>query len=105
MIASGEKKEEYRELKPYWVNRLCHEFKGAIGGEFMNRHAVISYTFKSFDVVRFKNGYSKDAPVMDVECKEIKIDTGFGGWGAEPFTEYFVIQLGKVHSSTDKQKK
>lgn len=27
MIATGEKKEEYREIKPYWINRLCIEYK------------------------------------------------------------------------------
>ena len=25
MIASGEKKEEYREIKPYWVTRFNNE--------------------------------------------------------------------------------
>ena len=28
LIKSGEKKEEYREIKPYWINRLCFAFDG-----------------------------------------------------------------------------
>ncbi len=38
MIASGEKTEEYREIKPYWNTRLYG---------------------KEFDLVKFRNGYSK----------------------------------------------
>ena len=49
-IASGEKTQEFRELKPYWVKRL----RG-----------------KTFDEVWFKNGYSKTAPFMRVEFKAL----------------------------------
>lgn len=96
MIASGEKKEEYREIKEYWVNRLCHEFKGAIGGDLMSKHAVISFTIKQFDAITFKNGYAKDAPTIKIECKDIVIETGKEKWGAEPGKEYFVIKLGNI---------
>ena len=51
LIASGEKKKEYRECKPYWEKRLFYPDESP-------RH---------FDIVRFKNGYQKDAPVIDVE--------------------------------------
>lgn len=85
LIASGEKKEEYREIKPYWAIRLCDEWYGDAPPKF-----------KTFDVVRLKNGYGKDAPTMDVECLGIQIDHGMTIWGAEPGVEYFVIQLGEV---------
>jgi hypothetical protein len=100
MIASGVKKEEYRELKPYWVKRLAHEFKGHIGGDFMDRHAVISYTFKDFDAVRFTNGYSKNAPSMLIGFEDIDIRTGKPEWGAVEGEKYFVISLGKIKEPT-----
>ena len=46
-IASGEKRIEYRENKPYWNARLDG---------------------KQFQAVHFKNGYSSSAPEMTVEC-------------------------------------
>lgn len=75
MIAKGIKKEEYREIKDYWVKRL---------------------TNKKFDKVLFKNGYNKDAPTMIVECKGIETTTGKTEWGAEEAENYFVIRLGKI---------
>lgn len=46
LIASGEKKIEYREIKPYWTKRLYA---------------------KCFDEIHFRNGYAKDSPFMRVE--------------------------------------
>lgn len=88
MILSGEKKEEYREIKPHWEKRLKHpEYSG-----------INEYEFKTFDRIVFKNGYDKNAPVMTVECLGIKQDTGLEQWGAEPGRFYFVIKLGTVFS-------
>jgi len=53
MIASGEKKEEYREIKDYWGVRLK---------DFLVK--------KPFDYIIFKNGYNKEAPTMIVELKK-----------------------------------
>ena len=64
MIASGEKKEEYREIKPYWISRLAQAHNGNIGGDFMDKHKVIAYTFKTFTFAFVKNGYQKEAPFM-----------------------------------------
>lgn len=77
MIASGEKKEEYREIKPYWRNRL------------------IDINFKRFDVVKFRNGYSKDSPTITVEFIRCDMAEGRKEWGAEPGVRYFVIKLGE----------
>ena len=74
MIACGEKKEEYREIKPYWTTRL----KG-----------------KEFDTVYFKNGYSKNVPEMYVECKGIHIAyIGESKWGWSETC--YVIELGAI---------
>ncbi len=65
-IASGEKKEEYRENKPYWKTRLFE---------------------KKFDEVHFRNGYNPDRPFMRVKCLGIDLDE---------HDNRFVIKLGKV---------
>ncbi len=79
MIVSDIKKEEYREMKPYWETRL-------IG--------------KEFDIIRFKNGYAKDCLEMDVEFKGVRIASGGKAeWGANPQTEYYIISLGKILST------
>jgi hypothetical protein len=84
MIASGEKKEEYREIKPYWERRLGNvEFKG---GTYI----------QWFDEVHFRNGYSKDCPKLNIECGRIRIGQGKEEWGAEAGVKYFVIELGEI---------
>lgn len=85
MIASGEKKEEYRELKPYWFKRLIWE-----EGQKEN-----------YTAVRFANGghFHSTTPQILVELKEIKVGTGKKAWGANPGTEYFVIKLGEIIST------
>lgn len=83
MIASGEKKEEYREHKMYWKKRLVKD------GYW---HSQVC---KDFDIVRFRNGYAKDAPIMDVECLGISVeDEGKKEWGFE--YRCFVIKLGRI---------
>jgi hypothetical protein len=86
MIASGEKKEEYREIKGYWEKRLYYNTsKGQP---------------KEWDVIRFRNGYSKQCPIMDVEWKGTWLDEGRPEWGAESGEKYFVILIGKIISIT-----
>lgn len=68
-IASGEKKEEYREDKSYWQKRLLKPDGFP----------------RVFDVIRFRNGYSKNAPSMDVEWKGVSRGCG-----------RITIHLGKV---------
>lgn len=97
MIASGEKKEEYREVKPYWEKRLGT--KGWINAGTPS--CSETYHFHKWDIVRFRNGYAKDAPTMDVEFRHITKCIGFPKWGAVGGVEYFTIQLGKVLSVSD----
>jgi len=65
-IAKGIKHEEYRDLKDYWRTRL----EG-----------------RTYDVVRFRNGYATDAPEMDVEFL-----------GIDKRHDCYVIRLGKILS-------
>lgn len=99
LILSGKKKEEYREVKDYWVNRLSFAHEGSVGGDFYHKHRVVAYTFKTFDTITFKNGYSANAPEIVVECKGIEIKEGNPEWGAEPGVKYFVLSVGEILST------
>ncbi len=84
MIASGEKKEEYREFKPYWVSRLCSGFPSV-------------YDTKDFDIVQFKNGYAKDAPTIRVKWEGCDLSFGaIKNWGGNPAVKCFIIKLGEI---------
>ncbi|MDC7994442.1 ASCH domain-containing protein [Altibacter sp. HG106] len=85
LIKSGVKKEEYREVKDYWQNRLEKP-----------RTAPFVIRFKDFDCIRFRNGYAKDAPTFDIELKGIEYGTGNPEWGAEKGKTYYVLSLGKI---------
>lgn len=57
MIASGEKKEEYREFKQHWMTRI------------INWRESFFINCKDFMVIEFRLGYQKDAPRMAFECE------------------------------------
>lgn len=100
MILSGEKKEEYREVKPYWIARLVDEFGAPHSCEDFNfEHKGHKCSMRSpvgYDIVEFKNGYRKDSPTMRVKITDIDIDVGKEKWGAEYCKPYFVISLGEI---------
>lgn len=89
-ILSGEKTEEYREIKPYWEIRLTVPIESE-DGEF-EPHFVY---FKHYDAIEFTNGYGNHMPKMLVECKGITIGRGKPEWGA-PDTDVFILKLGKI---------
>lgn len=85
MIASGEKKEEYREIKPYWEKRLqLMEFNG------------LKIQLRKFGVIVFKNGYSKNAPTITVKCEGITIGKAKPEWSDNWQGDVFVIKLGDI---------
>lgn len=90
MIASGEKKEEYREIKMYWATRLQGGFPSTFGID-----RSVSADFKEYDYIHFRDGYNRPR-TMNVEFKGCHIHTGKPEWGAEFGKEYFVIKLGDI---------
>lgn len=76
-IALGVKREEFREVKPYWARRLFEAITP-------NRIEAIRY-----DEIHFRNGYAKSAPWMRVEWKGVKLGIFRG-------EHVYAIQLGKV---------
>ena len=90
MIASGEKKEEYREIKPYYDSRFMNAFGFLlVGGQMVYGDAAPKEIRKPWPVlVVFRNGYSKDLP--EVVCK------GKPEWGAEPGKLYYVLKIQEI---------
>lgn len=83
MILSGEKKEEYREIKPYYEARFKNLWKGSLIGGLAEREIV------------FRNGYSKDSPSFIAKCS-VKIGTGNPKWGAEQGKEYYILEIHEI---------
>lgn len=96
MIASGEKKEEYREQKIYWWKRLClvGPVKYSLATIMMDGVQCTSL-FIDYTHIKFRNGYAVDAREMMFLCDGIKTGEGRPEWGAEPGKQYFVIKLGE----------
>jgi len=71
MIKAGIKKEEYRDVKPYYDSR----FKGKL----------------YIDII-FRNGYSKSSPQIKCTCR-ICLGNGREEWGAVPGKIYYVLEI------------
>lgn len=105
---SGIKKEDYRELTPYWASRLL-TYKGKKQTRdfwYMMPIKFAENTFefhKDIQPINFnKNTMTLGYPsnddkdrIIDFEHKGIEIRTGNPDWGAEPNKLYFVIVHGE----------
>lgn len=82
MIRSGEKKEEYREKKPYWTNRLYYKDGNPI----------------KYDAIQLTNGYDDNSPSIIVEYLGVEMGTPKPGWcPQESEREHlYKIKLGEV---------
>ena len=110
MIESGVKTEEYRELKPYWCNRLLYAVplgikdywesvlqkahKFCVKNPFvtLNKTLIGEYGTRGYTHVKFSYGYTKRT--MTFELENISIGKGNKDWGA-PDEDVFIIKLGK----------
>ena len=115
MIASGEKREEYRALTPYWFVRLCaykecgHFYRRVTLKDaelFKVNHDGFASSIKrginsvysnllprDYTHVRFHRGYTNTT--MLLKCEGITISKGNPDWGA-PKEEVFIIKLGEI---------
>ena len=83
MILSGEKKEEYREIKPYYASRFLHVWQwNLIGGKAPRK-------------IRFRNGYSAGSPSFVATCT-FDVGEGKPEWGAEPGKQYYRLHISSV---------
>ena len=89
MIASGEKKEEYREITEYYLTRF--------------ENVGLIHLFMPTDEIHqiiLRNGYSKNSPTMLVNVR-LTIGEGKPEWGAEPNKTYYVLHIKKVEMVKD----
>ena len=101
-IECGEKKEEYREIKPYWAKRFVSvwTYEGRKKGLFPESKDIFMSGFdierlQKYDAIIFLNGYG-DVPTMVVEHKGLKVKQGNERWGAEAKQFYFTHELGNI---------
>ena len=87
MILSGEKTEEYRDIKPFYDKRFEPLFPTIIRNEVF---------YPIIDTITFSNGYAKDRPQFVIKIKEIEKNTGKTFWGAELGKRYYVFHLGEI---------
>ena len=108
MIASGSKKEEYREIKPYWARRLTtlslHADDSQLEVKVVDAETVdvfvksdgyhqVCHTLKEhYDTVVFQRGYT--AKKMAFKIEDIIIGKGDPKLGA-PNGDCFIIKLGE----------
>lgn len=82
MILSGEKKEEYREIKPYYRSRLYNE-------GFLDQYGLPTlYQGR----VLFRNGYSKTSPSFVAKCT-LSVGPGRPEWGSRAGEEYYILKI------------
>lgn len=107
MILSGEKKEEYRDIKEYYETRFQNLF-GAITihplyppDNFLDRsefellqgEAVPEEIRKdSVQEIIFRDGYSKDSKAIKARCR-LRTGKGRPEWGAEPDKQYYILEI------------
>ena len=97
MILSGEKKEEYREIKPYYETRfsnLCGLKKGANYHPNVFRQLLILEPQEGLKIM-FRNGYSKTSPSFIAKCT-LSVGAGKEEWGAEKDKQYFILTIHEI---------
>lgn len=77
-IWRGEKREEYRDDKPYY-RRMLEKYRD----------------FPNF-TVGFRAGYSMDSPMAVCLCR-LQKGEGFEEWGAEKGRRYYIFEILKVY--------
>lgn len=85
-IDSGEKKEEYREIKRYWKSRICKNYIESPNGSIL-------MDLKDINVVEFSYGYTKRK--IKFEIDNISVGKGRVEWGAPKDRNVFIIKLGR----------
>ena len=115
MIFEEDKKEEYREIKPYWIKRLFslnpeHSYNpkgrtpnisdrmlqkwkesGIDIGTLIDEGVILP---KGYTHVCFRRGYT-NSPLF-VRLMEIKVGKGKPQWGAPKDKPVFILRLGEI---------
>lgn len=105
MFLSGQKKEEYREIKDYWTKRLVWlldetQFDSISdlterlkeNAMIVERKSSLEYAF--YTHVQFTNGYGNDKPSITFKLLDISIGKGDPDLGASN-EDVFIIKVGE----------
>ena len=90
MILSGEKKEEYRDIKEYYQTR----FESVFGCRFM---FGLDAECPAKEII-FRNGYSGDSPSFIALCK-LRRGEGKPEWGAEAGKRYYILEILEIRAN------
>lgn len=83
MILSGEKREEYRLIKPHWISRFLEKK---------------TQGFRNYQYIQFTNGYGDHRPHFICKCEGISKGLGRIEWGAPFKKRVFILNLGEIVS-------
>lgn len=113
MIESGTKKEEYREIKPYWIGRICRKKEKRLKKEecsilcdiiktnplgFLNAIIIGGITFHNYRMITFYRGvpYMSDkAKNMTWSIESTGVGIGNTDWGAPKYEHVIKLKLGE----------
>lgn len=87
MILYGEKHEEYRDFKAYWINRICKYWNNAKDEDIFRDTPLTR-------VVALSRGYQKADLFFVIEGISTRTESVHPDWG-EPSAQHFVITLGE----------
>lgn len=95
MIDRGEKTEEYREIKDYYLKRLVYRSADMppLEVKYMKKSDMLLFA-RTYNAVRFHRGQGGKQTML-FEYKGFKIGIGNPLWGAPKDKEVFIIKLGK----------
>lgn len=98
LIKSGVKREEYREISPYWCKRILH-YGHSLPMIYWNKllkakkktPTINMYNIPTY--VRFRRGYTKESMLFKID--DISIGIGKAELGA-PQEEVFIIKFSEI---------
>lgn len=97
MILSGEKQEEYREIKPYWTKRFENYFGKHVDLDLSKKNGKRTEVWNTQKkTILFRNGYGETKPSFCAECT-IKEGTGKKTWGAEKDVKYYILTIHRIY--------
>jgi hypothetical protein len=89
MILSGEKKEEYRELKPYWIKRFGYT-SSEDDPEYVGLPRI-----NCPDIICFTNGYGFHRPSFEINVLDWEVGRSkHPSWGGDMIYKQFIFKLG-----------
>lgn len=102
LIEQGIKKEEYREIKPYWCKRLkgfARVCPYSLPSSTEERICQMTGTYclsgskPAYNKIRFRRGYTKKS--MTYKVLSMRVGKGNIEWGAPADKTVFILTLGE----------